>query len=101
MTTAGTPAVTVFPRALNIAAEYIDRPVAEGRGSSPAIRVASAAREELTYEQLLALVNRAAGTLQAAGVEMEQRVGILLPGFHRLAVGLLRRGEARCRAGPL
>ena len=79
MTTAGSPAVTVFPRALNIAAEYIDRPVAEGRGSSPAVRVASAARETLTYEQLQALVNRAAATLQAAGVEMEQRVGILLP----------------------
>src|SRR3954451_7598645 len=79
MKTAGAASISSFPRSLNIAAEYIDRPVAEGRGASSAVRVASSPREELTYGQLQALVNRAASALQAAGVEMEQRVALLLP----------------------
>jgi benzoate-CoA ligase family protein len=80
-------------RSLNIAAEYIDGPVAQGRGSLPAVRyigewaagtvIPLGSRADgalgLSYSDLLALVNRGAGALAAAGLEMEQRVALLLP----------------------
>jgi benzoate-CoA ligase family protein len=79
MTTAGSPAAAAFPRLFNIAAEYIDRPVAEGRGERIAVRVAADPPQELTYRDLQALVNRAASAFRSAGLEMEQRVAIVLP----------------------
>lgn len=60
----------------NLATELVDRHVAEGRGSRPALRLAD---RTVTYAQLLELVNRAGNELRAAGVEPEQRVAILLP----------------------
>lgn len=72
---AAIPSVAV-PRMLNVAAEYIDRPVTDGRGEWPAVRYQG---ETLTYAELQRLVNRAAGALATLGVEMEQRVALLLP----------------------
>ena len=65
-----------FPRMLNVAAEYIDRPVADGRGNLPALRFEG---ETLTSGGLQTLVNRAANALAGRGIEMEQRVALLLP----------------------
>jgi benzoate-CoA ligase len=63
---------------LNIASEYIDRPVAEGHGGRTALRCPDTG-ETLTYAEQRTLVHRAAGALAAAGVELEQRVAVLLP----------------------
>ncbi|MBI2761254.1 MAG: benzoate-CoA ligase family protein [Chloroflexi bacterium] len=68
------PAVTV-PRDLNIATEYIDKPASQ-YGPSPAYLCDGVT---LTYADLLEQVNRAGNTLASLGIEIEQRVAILLP----------------------
>jgi len=72
-----------IPRMLNASAEYIDRPVAEGRGPRTAVLVADAANaagdvETFTYAKLQGLVDRGAAALAATGLEMEQRVALLM-----------------------
>jgi benzoate-CoA ligase len=79
MTTTQSSAQVSFPRVLNVASEYIDRPAAEGHGGLTAIRYATESRPTLTYAELRELVGRAAGALAAAGVDLEQRVAVLLP----------------------
>src|SRR5713101_5431618 len=54
----------------------IDRHVDEGRGDTPALRMA---QRELSYAELQQLVNRAGNALRDAGIEPEQRVAILVP----------------------
>jgi benzoate-CoA ligase family protein len=63
-------------RVFNMAAPLVDRHVADGRGSRPALRLDGGA---LSYAELQALVNRAGNALREAGVMPEQRVAILLP----------------------
>ena len=53
----------------------LDRHVAEGRGDTPALRMAQG---ELSYAELQMLVNRVGNALRDAGVEPEQRVAILV-----------------------
>jgi benzoate-CoA ligase family protein len=77
MTTAAiptTPSVDV-PRDFNIAAEYIDRP-ADRHGAATAYICDD---ERVTYAGLRERVNRVGNALSGLGVEMEQRVAILLP----------------------
>jgi benzoate-CoA ligase len=70
-----TPPPVDIPRDFNIAAEYIDAPVAAGH----AARVAYlAGPDRITYDDLRRGVNQAGNALAALGVEMEQRVGLLL-----------------------
>lgn len=69
------PAVDVPPM-LNVAAEYVDRPVAEGHGARIAYRYEG---EQLTYGRLRERVNRMGNALARLGVEIEQRVALLLP----------------------
>jgi benzoate-CoA ligase family protein len=60
-----------LPREFNVAAHFVDRNVAEGRGD----RVAHVCgKREITYADLLTLTNKAGNALQALGVEMENRV---------------------------
>ncbi len=69
------PSVRV-PRDLNVAVEYIDGPVAAGHGA----RIAYIQEDEtLTYAELQARVNQVGSALRGLGVEMEQRVAVLLP----------------------
>jgi benzoate-CoA ligase len=68
------PRVTV-PRDFNITTEYVDGPVAAGHGARVAY-VAGA--ERVTYADLQQRVNRVAGALAGLGIEIEQRVGIIL-----------------------
>lgn len=65
-----------IPADLNVAAEYVDGAVAAGFGARTAY-VHDAG--ELTFAALQAQVNQAGNALAALGVEMEQRVAILLP----------------------
>lgn len=63
-------------RIFNMVTPLLDRHVAEGRGDRPAIRLDEAM---ISYADLQRLANRAGNALKAAGVEQEQRVGLLLP----------------------
>jgi hypothetical protein len=64
------------PRALNVAVEYVDGPVVAGHGDRPAY---IHDREQISFVELQELVNRVGNALSALGVEIEQRVAILLP----------------------
>src|SRR4029077_17416972 len=68
--------VVEVPRLFNAAAEYIDGPVTAEHGERTAYRCEGS---ELTYRELQALVNRTGNALAGLGVEMEQRIGVLLP----------------------
>ena len=70
-----TPTVET-PREFNIATEYVDGPVTAGYGG----RVAYVSGQDpVTYTDLQRRVNQVGNALASLGVEMEQRVGILLP----------------------
>src|SRR5437870_4493348 len=64
----------VLPAQFNVAAWFVDRNVAEGRGASPAFLFED---RTLTYADVQELVNRTGNTLLELGVEMEHRVLML------------------------
>jgi benzoate-CoA ligase family protein len=69
-------AAVAVPNDLNVAAEYIDGPIAAGHGD----RIAYVHDQgQLTFTQLQAGVNQLGNVLVTLGIEMEQRVAILLP----------------------
>ena len=63
-------------RTFNIVGPLVDRHVDEGRGNTPAVRMA---HREISYASLQQLVNQAGNALRDAGIEPEQRVAILVP----------------------
>ncbi len=67
--------VIEIPRQFNAAVEFVDRNVAEGRSDQVAIYFED---RTYTYRQVQELTNRAGNALQALGVEMENRVLLLL-----------------------
>ena len=69
------PQVTV-PSMLNVAVEYVDGAVAAGHGERPAY-ISDA--ERITFAGLQGRMNQVGNALAALGVEIEQRVAILLP----------------------
>jgi benzoate-CoA ligase family protein len=89
-----TPTVTV-PRDFNIATEYIDGPIAAGHGA----RVAYVSgKERVTYAELQRRVNQVGNALAGLGVDMEQRVGILLPNIPEFVTAFF--GAAKIGAVP-
>jgi benzoate-CoA ligase family protein len=79
-------------RQFNMAAPLVDRHVAEGRGSRPALRLTS---HDISYVELQEMVNRAGNALLAAGIAPEQRVAILLPDgpeFVAMFIGAMKIG---------
>jgi benzoate-CoA ligase family protein len=64
------------PDMLNVAVEYVDGPVAAGHGDRPAYLYDT---ERVTYAELQRQVNQVGNALAGLGVEIEQRVAILLP----------------------
>ncbi|MBC8417910.1 MAG: benzoate-CoA ligase family protein [Desulfobacteraceae bacterium] len=64
-----------LPRRFNAAQYFVDRNVEEGRGERPAIFFED---QTYTYHEVLEKVNRAANMLRNLGVEMENRVMLLL-----------------------
>src|SRR2546422_372380 len=64
----------VLPAQFNVAAWFVDRNVAEGRGASPAFLFED---RTLTYADVQELVNRTGNALLELGVEMENRVLML------------------------
>jgi benzoate-CoA ligase family protein len=67
--------VTAVPEHFNAAAFFVDRHVAERRGARTAFRFAGRA---ITYAELAASVDRCANALAVLGLEMEQRVLMVL-----------------------
>ena len=81
-----------LPESYNVTATFLDGALAQGWGDRPAIRTQS---ETLTYAQLAAQANRAGNGLAALGVEMENRVALLLydsPEFAAMFFGAIRLG---------
>ena len=64
-----------IPEHLNMTAHLADRQVAEGRGGRVAYQTDDG---PVTYAELAALQNRCGNLLAAGGVEMENRVALIL-----------------------
>jgi benzoate-CoA ligase family protein len=64
-----------LPDVFNVATEFIDRHLAEGRASRTALHCEG---HSLTYGQVAEMVNRVGNALRDLGVEMENRVLLLL-----------------------
>jgi benzoate-CoA ligase len=64
-----------LPDILNVATAYVDANVAAGRGGKTAFLYRE---QQITYQDVLEQVNRTGNALQALGVEVEQRVAMLL-----------------------
>src|SRR5579885_214204 len=65
----------VIPEQFNAASAFLDRNLLEGRGTKPAIYYQG---QNYTYAQIAELANRVGNGLRDLGVEMEQRVAMLL-----------------------
>jgi len=88
------------PEQLNIADHFLAARVREGAGGRVAIRTDTG---NFTYEEVLALANRFANTLVAAGIQPEQRVLIALPDgpeYVRALFGTLAAGAVVVMANP-
>ena len=64
-----------LPDMLNVATAYVDANVTAGRGGKTAFFYRE---QQITYQDVLEQVNRTGNALQALGVEIEQRVALLL-----------------------
>src|SRR5262249_9765038 len=67
--------VITLPDAFNAATYFVDRHVAEGRGSKVAIECGD---QLVTYHELLHRTNRAGNALRNLGVRQEERILLLL-----------------------
>ncbi|HEY1349332.1 MAG TPA: benzoate-CoA ligase family protein [Ktedonobacteraceae bacterium] len=65
----------VIPEQFNAASAFLDRNLEEGRGARPAL---FSQGQSYTYAQIAELANRVGNGLRSLGVEMEQRVAMLL-----------------------
>jgi benzoate-CoA ligase len=75
--------VTDLPDRYNVADDFVDRHIREGRGGQTAI---SCDGRALTYAEIAELVNRAGDGLLRLGVQEEQRVMLVLPDVPEFAV---------------
>lgn len=76
----------------NVAVELVDKNVVKGNGDKTAIYYGD---EEISYKKLMAEVNKLGNSLQAAGIEMENRVILLLhdsPQFFYSFLGAIKIG---------
>jgi benzoate-CoA ligase family protein len=82
----------IVPDQFNVATAFLDRNVAEGRGSKTAIYFEG---NSYTYAQVAELANRAGNGLLDLGVDLEQRVALLLldsPQFAAAFFGAIKMG---------
>jgi len=90
-----------FPERFNLAHYYLDARVEEGRGDRVAVAVGD---EAWTYAQVQERANRASHALRAQGIDLEDRVLILLfdgMPFVEAWFGTLKAGAVFCMANPL
>src|SRR5712692_6016937 len=82
----------VLPDQFNVATAFLDRNIVEGRGAKTAIYHEGAA---YSYAQVAELANRVGNGLRDLGVDMEQRVALLLldsPEFAAAFFGTIKIG---------
>ena len=91
----GNPALTL-PDDYNAGVAFLDGALARGWGERIAIRTPS---EQWTYAQLNETANRAGNALRALGVEMEQRVALLLYDSPEMAAAFF--GGVKIGAAPV
>jgi acyl-coenzyme A synthetase/AMP-(fatty) acid ligase len=77
------PAVLHRPDRYNLADDFVDRHVREGRGRKVAISCGS---RIFTYAQIAEQINRAGNALLELGIQEEQRVMLLLPDVPEFAI---------------
>ncbi len=90
-----------FPERFNLAHYYLDARVEEGRGHRVAVAVGE---DEWTYAQVQERANRASHALRARGIDLEDRVLLLLfdgMPFVEAWFGALKAGAVFCMANPL
>src|SRR5437667_1950370 len=91
MSTSTVPSI-VIPDQFNAASAFLDRNLAEGRGAKTAIYYEGTA---YTYAQIAELANRIGNGLLDLGIDMEQRVALLLldsPQFAAAFFGAIKIG---------
>jgi len=67
---------SAYPETFNVASHFVDRNVQEGRGEHVAVLCGD---QQLTYAQVLSMVNRAGNLLAQKEVQRGDRVVLLLP----------------------
>jgi 2-aminobenzoate-CoA ligase len=85
----------------NVAEEFLDKHVNEGRGDNVAILFGD---QKITYKQLLANANKFANVLTSLGVEAQDRVGIRLtnmPEAIAINFGIMKCGAIPVPVSPL
>lgn len=90
-----------FPERFNMADYFLDARLREGMGDRVAVIEGD---RRATYAEVHARAGRAAGALRAAGVDLEDRVLLLLPDcleFFEAWFGVLKAGGVFCMANPL
>ncbi|MEM9067278.1 MAG: benzoate-CoA ligase family protein [Myxococcota bacterium] len=90
-----------FPARFNLAHYYLDARLEEGRGDRPAVIVGD---EVYRYEDVARRSNRARAALEARGIDVEDRVLMLLfdgVAFVEAWFGVLKNGSVFCMANPL
>src|SRR5579859_286008 len=90
-TSISVPQITL-PDQLNVATLFLDRHLAEGRGQKTAVYYEGTA---YTYAQIAELANRVGNGLSSLGVDIEQRVALLLldsPQFAAAFFGAIKAG---------
>src|SRR5690348_3319799 len=82
----------VLPDQFNAASAFLDRNLQEGRGAKTAINYQG---ESYSYEQVAELANRVGNGLLDLGIDLEQRVALLLldsPQFAAAFFGAIKMG---------
>ncbi len=97
------PAFTppTFPERFNMADYFLDARVREGRGARAAVKVGA---RTWTYAEIQAMANRAGHALRDRGVDLEDRVLLLLYDgveFAATFFGVLKAGGVFCMGNPL
>ncbi len=90
-----------FPERFNMADWFLDARVREGRGARTAVRVGD---RSWTYAEVQSLANRMSHALRDRGIDLEDRVLLLLPDGIEFAVswfGILKAGAVFCMGNPL
>ena len=90
-----------FPERFNMADYFLDARVREGKGDRPAVKVGD---DTWTYAEVQAMANRVGHALTDRGIDLEDRVLVLLYDGVEFAAsffGLLKAGAVFCMGNPL
>ncbi len=88
-----------LPERLNVTTAYVDANIAAGHGGKTAFFYGD---QQITYQEVLEQVNRTGNALRALGLDLEQRVALLLldcPEFVYSFFGAIKIGAGPCGPG--